>query len=409
MQRLKPARIRLAHLRFIHRYAGLGMAVFLILVGVTGSLLAFYPELEQLTAPQFYTSSRTDAPLDIGVLGEKATHIDPQCIVTSVSLSEPGRAVVGVAPRINPETQLPFALTYSQMLLNPYTGELLGTRHQGAISEGWHNLLPFIYEFHYSLILGDTGIWILGIVAFIWVVDCFTGLIITFPARGRHQQSAPSFWARWKKAWVIKWGASKWRLNFDLHRALSLWLWGALLVFAWTSVYMNLWDTAYTHITRALMPFHPPWYELAGREPAPAIPQQDWRTINAKARALMNEQAKQIGFTLERPSELRYEAHYNAYRYRVLSSLDLSDRFARTEVFFDATNGELLLNYFPSGQHTGNTVSLWLHALHTGRVWGLPYRIFVCVLGVFIVVITLTGVLVWWNKRHALRRHLSNL
>ncbi|WP_256212153.1 PepSY domain-containing protein [Nitrosomonas eutropha] len=31
---------------WLHRWAGLIMASFLIIVGITGSLLAFYPELE---------------------------------------------------------------------------------------------------------------------------------------------------------------------------------------------------------------------------------------------------------------------------------------------------------------------------------------------------------------------------
>ena len=35
----------------IHRWAGLGMAGLLIVVGLTGSLLAFYLELERLAHP----------------------------------------------------------------------------------------------------------------------------------------------------------------------------------------------------------------------------------------------------------------------------------------------------------------------------------------------------------------------
>jgi uncharacterized iron-regulated membrane protein len=387
-------------LRLIHRYVGLGMALFLVLVGVTGSLLAFYPELERLTSPHLYTATRTDPLLDIAVLADKATQFDAHIAVTSVSLNEQGRALVGVVARANPANGLAFDVNYSEMMLNPYTGELLGTRHWGAISEGLHNLMPFIYEFHYSLILGDSGLWVLGIIALLWFLDCFTGLIITFPKRGKHQQQPKvSWWSRWKKAWLIKWSASKWRVNFDVHRALSLWLWAALLVFAWSSVYMNLWDTVYTQVTRAVMPFHPPWYALAGRTASTAIPEKSWEEVYSHAVNLMNVQAQQEGFTVIRPNTLRYEAQYGAYRYRVLSSLDVSNRLARTDMFFDAASGKLLLNYFPSGQYTGNTVSIWLHALHTGRVWGLPYRIFVCLLGVFIVVITVTGVLIWWRRR----------
>lgn len=140
---------------------------------------------------------------------------------------------------------------------------------------------------------------------------------------------------------------------------------------------------------------------MAGRKTAPAIPQKSWHEINARAVALMNEQANILGFTIISANTLRYEAQYSAYRYRVLSSLDVSNRLARTDIFFDALSGEPLLNYFPSGQYTGNTVSIWLHALHTGRVWGLPYRIGVCLFGMVITGITVTGVLIWWNKRRA--------
>ena len=53
------------------------------------------------------------------------------------------------------------------------------------------------------------------------------------------------------------------------------------------------------------------------------------------------------------------------------------------------------------GEHSGNTVSEWLRALHTADVFGLPYRIFVCVLGLIITMLSVTGVYIWWKKRKA--------
>ncbi len=45
---VKPRGWHLRHFWvLVHRYAGLVMTAFLILVGLTGSLLAFYSELEQ--------------------------------------------------------------------------------------------------------------------------------------------------------------------------------------------------------------------------------------------------------------------------------------------------------------------------------------------------------------------------
>ncbi len=43
---------------FNHRWAGLAMTAFLVLVGITGSLLAFYSELDHLVAPYLFATPR---------------------------------------------------------------------------------------------------------------------------------------------------------------------------------------------------------------------------------------------------------------------------------------------------------------------------------------------------------------
>jgi uncharacterized iron-regulated membrane protein len=72
-------------------------------------------------------------------------------------------------------------------------------------------------------------------------------------------------------------------------------------------------------------------------------------------------------------------------------------------VNFDGQTGALNWALRPSGQYAGNTVSNWLYALHMANVFGLPYRIFVCVLGLVIAALSVTGVIVWWHKRRARR------
>jgi uncharacterized iron-regulated membrane protein len=53
----------------------------------------------------------------------------------------------------------------------------------------------------------------------------------------------------------------------------------------------------------------------------------------------------------------------------------------------------------PQGQYSGNTLTAWLMALHMANVFGLPYRIFVCLLGLAIVMLAVTGVVIWLKKR----------
>ena len=246
------------------------------------------------------------------------------------------------------------------------------------------------------------GVWPLGIVALAWTIDCFVGAYLTFPA-GRG--SGRGFWALWKSAWKVKRGACAYRLNFDLHRAGGLWPWAMLLIFAWSSVYMNLWDTVYTWATRAVFDFRPPWV-LQVKQPAPVeAPRLGWREAQVVARRLMAEEAGRRGIAIGKPIALAYDAESASYTYQVESDRDIADRPRRygMQVNFDGNTGALNYALLPSGRYAGNTVSNWLYALHMANVFGLPYRIFVCVLGLVIVMLSATGVVIWAKKRAARR------
>ena len=83
------------------------------------------------------------------------------------------------------------------------------------------------------------------------------------------------------------------------------------------------------------------------------------------------------------------------------SSRDIRDKLGLTQIAFDGDTGALISLDLPTGEHSGNTVTYWLRALHMADVFGLPYRIFVCVLGLIITMLSVTGVYIWWKKRKA--------
>ncbi|MCC6916286.1 PepSY-associated TM helix domain-containing protein, partial [Nitrosomonas sp.] len=116
---------------------------------------------------------------------------------------------------------------------------------------------------------------------------------------------------------------------------------------------------------------------------------------------LMSEQANKHGFAVEQVIALRLDRGNGTYQYIVRSSKEIQDRRGRTSVFFDADTGEFKLALLPSGQYSGNTVTNWLFALHMANVFGLPYRIFVCALGLTIVLLSVTGIIIWTRKRAA--------
>ena len=83
----------------LHRWAGLTMAGFLIVVGLTGSLLAFYPELERLAHPHWYPDRNPATWMGAGLLAEKLERAEPRLRVTQVSLQGfDGSTQADVAP-----------------------------------------------------------------------------------------------------------------------------------------------------------------------------------------------------------------------------------------------------------------------------------------------------------------------
>lgn len=164
---------------------------------------------------------------------------------------------------------------------------------------------------------------------------------------------------------------------------------------------MNLWDTVYAWTTRAVMEYKTPDTELEKRDVPLVEAEIGWQQAQSIGEKLMAEQADKHHFTIEQVVALGLNRMNGTYRYMVRSSKDIQDKRGGTSVFFDANSGELKLVLLPSDQYSGNTVTTWLTALHTANVFGLPYRILVCLLGLVIVMLSVTGIIIWMKKRAA--------
>ena len=227
-----------------HRWAGLSLALFLIVAGLTGALMAFYDELEALVAPQLHLvqppapQAKQLAALE---LREKVQAAYPGAVINYLPLHvKPGHALKLDIRRVDPATGRigPWSSEVDEVFVDPYTGRILGERLWGDISQGAINFMPFIYRLHYTLLADKTGRYVLGIAALIWMLDSLVGFYLTFPMRRTRSQSptkdhGPSWWSRWKPSWLVRWSGGETKLTFDLHRAGALWIWPVLLVFAW--------------------------------------------------------------------------------------------------------------------------------------------------------------------------------
>jgi uncharacterized iron-regulated membrane protein len=69
-------------------------------------------------------------------------------------------------------------------------------------------------------------------------------------------------------------------------------------------------------------------------------------------------------------------------------------------LYFDDKNGTLAGANIPG---TGSAGDIFMQAqfpLHSGRILGLPGRILISIMGVVVAILSMTGIIIWFRKRH---------
>ena len=384
----------------MHRWAGLYLALWLSIVGLTGAVLAFFPELERTFAP----------PSNIGAEAGQSLLLAEQLVQAATSHAKPGM-LVGYAPlKVEPDTafRVFFAAPEAkagaepeseEILLNPYTSAIIVDDSEETLAM---TILFTIYDLHYTLLLGEIGRTILGISALIWTIDCFVGGYLTFPVRRKAAVAGQKSWFhRWRPSWLIRRKTNGYKFSFDLHRAGGLWVWAMLLVFAWSSVAFNL-GQVYTPVMKVFGYQDFEAESVSTLPPGAAI--TDWQQALRIARADATSFGAQSGFTVKSENGMNYDIARGFYRYNFVSSAD-NETIHTSEIVVDGRTGAVVQRLTAANRPTANALTDWILALHMARWGGLAFKIFVSFMGLLITALCVTGVIVWMKKRSArLRR-----
>lgn len=375
-----------------HRYAGLSLALFLALAGLTGSAIAFSDELDAWLNPSLFTAHTNGTPLSPDMLASKVQRVLPLAQVTLIPLANrPGEAAV-----LRVEGKDGKGIGYDEVFADPVSGTVLGTREWGACCFSPVHLMPFLYLFHYTLQLpGTWGVLLMGIVACVWAVDCFAGFALTLPR-------AKPFFQRWKIAWGIKRGAGAFRLNLDLHRAGGLWLWGVLLMIAVTGVAMNLPEQVFRPIVSVFSTLKPSLFDMGAaritNHPQPAL-----LSFNDAIARTKSEAAKHH-WTIT-PQTIFHTTPYHAYGVGFTRAGESAQTgLGQSWMYFDDRSGALMTADIMGQGSVGDILIQAQYQLHTGRIVGLTGRILICLTGLVVTMLSLTGVYIWARKSHWFRR-----
>jgi uncharacterized iron-regulated membrane protein len=262
-----------------------------------------------------------------------------------------------------------------------------------------------MYVLHYSLHIPEMwgidrwGEWLMGGIALLWTIDCLVGFYLTLPIRKRTTTRIGSWWDRWKPAWKIKTGGSTYRINFDLHRAFSLWTWVLLFVLAISAVSLNLYGEVARPIVAALSSFTPTPYDTRPMLPHSAMltPQVTYAQVLANGRA----EAEKRGFTLP-AGDIFYSPEFGVFGVRFFAPGGDHDPGLGPDIlYFDSADGRYIGDWIPWRGTAGDLFLQMQFPVHSGRIFGIPGRILISAMGLGVAMLSVTGVVIWLRKRRA--------
>ena len=175
-------------LRWLHRWFGIALGIFISIVGLTGSWLIYDREL----ATPVYEVSPTSHPLPLQQLYEQALPYLP--------------AKTNVSIRFPREAELPYQFWAGEkhVVTDQYTGKILAVREAEFWPYGW------MFHLHKELLMGKQGETWAGWIAVGVLLIVFVGIVLWWPRQWknafqlRRRQGQMVFWRDFhKQAGVI--------------------------------------------------------------------------------------------------------------------------------------------------------------------------------------------------------------
>jgi uncharacterized iron-regulated membrane protein len=365
----------------VHLWLGLGLGLFISLFGITGSILVFHQEINELLNP---------AMLTVAQPSETAVYQPLESIYLAGKQAMPNSAKLAFSdyPR---NAEAAFKLNFNQptaneqseswqVYVNPYTAQVTGKQLMSRSDNIIPNtLIGLIFELHYALLLGESpGYLIVSAMAALLIISVLTGLIVWYPLTGQ-----------WLKAFSLKRKASKARFVFDLHKTSGIYSTLILIPVLFSGIYM---DTP-EYVVPVIELFSPVTYRYWFQ----SAPQQTTPLTMAEAVAIANQR-----YPTGRPDWI-YGISTPTSTYTVCKNhLQEQGGFLhRCCVVIDQYRGKILDVDDSSIGTAGEVFTHWQWSLHSGQAFGWTGRILVFLSGLACPVLFVTGVIRWLQKRKA--------
>jgi uncharacterized iron-regulated membrane protein len=345
----------------LHLYVALAAAAFVIIFGVTGSIMAFEQEIDRL-------------------LHSKLAYVPPQPpahslaeIGAAVAKAYPGAPILGYQFAPSPELSWLVSVRGKGIYVNQYTGEILGERPAGM------DFLTYVHQLHLRLALMDKGYHgkeIMSWAALAMLFLLLSGVYLWWPLK--HVK--------------IQFGASLRRVSSDVHHAVGIVSFVFLVILTVTGLMIGFDEQTV-----------PMFYRITGSEPArppiPPVTQPQGATQIGPDQAVEFARAAIPGAT---PFQINVPGPKGIYFVHSRFPEDLTPA-GRSQVHLDPYTGQVLFTQNSRTAPGGTRMVITNRAIHTGDIFGVPTKVLMSLASLMAVVQVISGLTMWWKRTRTRR------
>lgn len=349
----------------VHKWFGLFTGIFLLLLGLSGSILVFKEELEDWTYGEQTHVKPQGKPLPLDslykIIAKKYPDLD-------------GMAWINPEAPANHSYQFRLYLNDARLIsydlgalnINQYTGEILRHGRADDLEVGW---IEWIFQFHFSFHLGMPGAALTAIFGLTMLISILTGIVV-------YRKFI------WKVlTFKVKIKTKNWRvLSSDLHRVVGVWSLLLNIIVFFTGFWMNLF--AFESET---------WQKETIPTPQNTLVKASLDKMYAEAKEKMPDLVPSYVYLPTQPEK----------KFSVRGNLkDQNPMFAGGNVVrFDANTGEFLSTGRFDDLAFWDKVEALFFPLHVGNYGGILVKILYVILGLTPGLLAITGFMLWWRKK----------
>jgi uncharacterized iron-regulated membrane protein len=355
---MKPRQILLT----LHGSIGIFIGVFVMVIGLTGSLLVFRQSMDPLTQPAIMEVIPEGERLPIDTLMDSLGTAFPEGTLEFIELPEE-------VDKPYTFQFVPGSKNHIHMYINPYSGQVLGIWNPDR------TVMGFLFSLHYSLLAGEIGEGIVGLCGFLMVILGSTGIIL-WPG-----------WKNLKSGLKLRWRSTRQLLSYDLHKVTGIFFASILILLGLTGFLITLLHLAPPLV--ALIVDFPDEPELAALPPnAQPLPLGD--LLQRAEQALPGGRVTGIHFSGETNREVYI---------RFAFPEDPIPEFRMSHVSFDRFSGEILAQEKVVEWTPQLRFAQFLVNFHFGRFWGVTSQVIYVIAGLTPTLFAATGWVLWQRRR----------